>query len=311
MATGVMAQAEKACPNAACDSQKVKITPEQKAKQITARMAKTYDLTAEQEEKLLALNLSMLKRHRPAQKCPKSNGQCMESAQKCPKADGQCAKAEGKCPKAEGQCSKADGKCPKAEGKCPKIEGQCPKAKGQCAEGAEKCFENKGACQKNDSAQCKAQRRPRQGKAMRGMYYFKALKAILTPEQFKAYCMDKAIERQMLGLQQRPGVRAQGHGPQMKRRGVEMRMGAQGARAHGKNMRHHRYHARNNHHEMAPAPAMRHRGQQMYWHQPQPCSAAQPDCTCKKSKCKGDGKKACKKSCKKCKKQKENSNDYR
>ena len=106
----MMAQDTKQCPKGE-GQQCAKLTTEQKAQLITDRMAKAYDLTAEQKAKLLELNTKALTpRHHKAAPCPK---------------DG-----DHKCDKAKQDCNKP---CPEGgEKKCDK-PATCP------MDGAKKC----------------------------------------------------------------------------------------------------------------------------------------------------------------------------
>lgn len=114
----MMAQDAQQCPNGN-GQQCPKLTPEQKAQLLTDRVAKAYDLTADQKAKLLELNTKTL-----------------------------AAKGHKAAP--------------------------CPK------DGEKKCAPGPGG-------------------------YFKALAEIMTPEQFKAYCTDKMIERSL--MPRRPQMR--------------------------------------------------------------------------------------------------------
>ncbi|MBP5731962.1 MAG: DUF4890 domain-containing protein [Bacteroidaceae bacterium] len=111
----MMAQDTKQCPKGE-GQQCSKLTTEQKAQLITDRMAKAYDLTAEQKAKLLELNTKALTpRHHKAAPCPK---------------DG-----DHKCDKAKQDCNKP---CPEGgEKKCDK-PATCP------MDGAKKCAPGPG-----------------------------------------------------------------------------------------------------------------------------------------------------------------------
>ena len=91
------------------------LTTEQKAQLITDRVAKAYDLTADQKAKLLELNLKTLNCRQACK--DKGHKPCPKDGQKCDKADQKCDKADKKCDK---PCPK-DGKKPCAK------EGECKK----------------------------------------------------------------------------------------------------------------------------------------------------------------------------------------
>lgn len=91
-----------------------KLTAEQKAQLITDRMAKAYDLTADQKAKLLDLNLKALQKCQPMP-CPKGKPEC----DKAGKAE--CDKGKP-CPDGEKKCDK--------EGKPCKFNGPFPYMKG-------------------------------------------------------------------------------------------------------------------------------------------------------------------------------------
>ncbi|MBO4729908.1 MAG: DUF4890 domain-containing protein [Bacteroidaceae bacterium] len=95
----MMAQDAKQCPQGE-GQQGPKLTTEQKAQLITDRMAKAYDLTAEQKAKLLELNTKALTpRHHKAAPCPKDGDKQCDKAAPCPKdGEKQCDKA-APCPK--------------------------------------------------------------------------------------------------------------------------------------------------------------------------------------------------------------------
>lgn len=158
---GVMAQDKKECKNGVCDSQKVRLSIEEKARIITDRMVKAYGLTAEQGEKLYVLNAQKLK-----QQCRgrKPAGRCG--------AVKQCDK-KNSCDK-QGGCDKRNS-CDK-QGDC---GNDC--SKGQAQPGKQ-CEQQVGGPVK----------------------YRSGLKEILTPEQFKDFCTDRAIERQMFGGTNKP-----------------------------------------------------------------------------------------------------------
>lgn len=146
---GVMAQDNKQCKGGECDSQKVRLTVEQKARIITDRMVKAYGLTTEQGEKLYVLNAQKLKQ------------QCRGR------------KSKGRCG-ADKQCSKKND-----------------------------CNNNKGCG--NDCSKSQAQPGKQGGCQVGGPVRYRAgLKEILTPEQFKDFCTDRAIERQLFGNVQKP-----------------------------------------------------------------------------------------------------------
>ena len=97
----MMAQDTKQCPQGE-GQQCPKLTVEQKAQLITDRMAKAYDLTADQKAKLLDLNLKALQKGKP--ECGKAGKPECDKAGKpeCDKAGKpECDKA-APCPK-EGQ----------------------------------------------------------------------------------------------------------------------------------------------------------------------------------------------------------------
>lgn len=185
----MMAQDTQQCPNGN-GQQRPKLTTEQKAQLITDRMAKAYDLTADQKAKLLDLNTKALApRGHKAASCPKDGEKKCDKAAPCPK-DGEkkCDKAAS-CPKdGEKQCDKA---------------APCPK------DGVKKGAPGPGG-------------------------YFKALAEIMTPEQFKAYCTDKMIERSLMprrpqmrggmGFRGVPGAGFRGgHGPRHRSHGPGMK----------------------------------------------------------------------------------------
>lgn len=110
---------------AKCDQQNkgqcAMLTPEQKAQIITDRMAKAYDLTADQKTKLLDLNTKVLSR----KACPKGQkAECPKDKQKCGKADCKKDAAKAECPKGKKDCDKGD--CKKDGQKCDKAAGHQP-----------------------------------------------------------------------------------------------------------------------------------------------------------------------------------------
>lgn len=172
-------------PPARPDAQRPRLSAEQRAQLITDRMAKAYDLSAEQKTKLLELNTRTLKQREDRLRrmrdnkdwkkntpCP-NNKDCKKDGKKsnkdCKKNKKDCKNYKKDCPKANGNCSKPNGNCPKANSNCSKPNGNCPNTNGNW--------------QKNG---------PRRGNA-----YSHALRGILTPEQFRAYLTDKAIEREL------------------------------------------------------------------------------------------------------------------
>lgn len=127
-----------------------RLTTEQRAQLITDRVAKSYDLTAEQKAKLLELNLTTLVKTAQPQGAPKDN---------------------------------ADAK---------------PQGAGT------------------------PQRRDMNERDGQGFAYMKALREIMTQEQFQAYMLDKSIERSLLPQMQRrqgqPGPRG-GFAPKDRQKG--------------------------------------------------------------------------------------------
>ena len=110
----MMAQDTKQCPQQG-EKPCQKLTAEQKAQLITDRMAKAYDLTADQKAKLLDLNLKALQKCQPMP-CPKGKNEC----DKAGKAE--CGKGKP-CPKdGEKKCDK--------EGNPGKFNGPFPYMKG-------------------------------------------------------------------------------------------------------------------------------------------------------------------------------------
>ncbi|MGN1213307.1 MAG: DUF4890 domain-containing protein [Bacteroidaceae bacterium] len=159
MGLGVMAQDNKECKNGVCDSQKVRLTIDEKARIITDRMVKAYGLTAEQGEKLYVLNAQKLKQ------------QCRGR-----KPAGRCGAVK--------QCDKKN-----------ECDNDCSKKQAQPGK---QCEQQVGGPVK----------------------YRSGLKEILTPEQFKDFCTDRAIERQLFGDNKRPKApRGRAHRPDMRGRG--------------------------------------------------------------------------------------------
>lgn len=141
IALGSMAQGYQADRPMKRDSQRVRLSAEQKAQMLTDRMVKAYDLTAEQKTKLYNLNLAKLTpRKRNMAKYGDSTAWKSKAAQ-------------------SGAYAKFD------------------RHKGQ-----------------------NRHRAHRKGKgSYKAWSYYNALKEIMTPDQFKAYCTDKAVERQIIG----------------------------------------------------------------------------------------------------------------
>lgn len=108
----MMAQDAPKCPQQGDESCQ-KLTVEQKAQLITDRMAKAYDLTADQKAKLLELNTKALTaRGHKAAPCPKDGDKKCDKP--CPKdGDKKCDKAKP-CP--EGGDKKCDKAAPCPEG---------------------------------------------------------------------------------------------------------------------------------------------------------------------------------------------------
>jgi len=97
--------------------------------------------------------------------------------------------------------------------------GQKPmcQAKPECGDNSEKCQQQKAEPCKADTAQCKGPRKDQMQR--RGNGYMHALKQILTPEQWKAYAMDKRLEMELTGFK-----------PQMNQKGPRGNRWQQGRR---------------------------------------------------------------------------------
>ena len=151
-------------PPARPDAQRPRLSAEQRAQLITDRMAKAYDLSAEQKTKLLELNTRTLKQREDRLRRMRDNKDWQKSTP---------------CPNNK-DCKKD---CKKNKKDCKNYKKDCPKANGNCSKSNDNCPNTNGNWQKNE---------PRRGNA-----YAHALRGILTPEQFRAYLTDKAIEREL------------------------------------------------------------------------------------------------------------------